>query len=942
MSYTLPQVIVHQEFEAAPAGVSEPLRACIIGPNYDLHRYSDADEKPAIKVSDSYDPDTETCFSWPGRKPGGVVDETYTKVFIDEALLRYFHDAIAAGDVILPTGRNKIRADATVWKTANGYSRNALLNSRDVQVGDVVKLISTACGTPVEFTSSVLGFEADVVPAVIHPATSDSGNQAALTPSATGTQTGGPSNLVDMEVIDGAAYNGVADGNPSEVYTIEVIGGSVGGSAVSAILKITSASGNDDVATMSPAAFGSPTAIGTRGLLVTFNNNGISSSSGVSSSSSSVSPGTDKDDFVVGQKWRVAVAQAWTPPGSTAGGSYAGTSNTTYVVEVTRGGLYADSVKPQISVSTTTGVDISGPTTVTAAATAVAIGTKGLTLQFSGTGLNKGDRYYVVVVAASAGPIKTLLLANNLPDGFLGTCLSSSGTSSWSSSHGGTDLDLDVQLFIKDDIQVPANRTGFAPLTNWTQSATELCLQAGIITYDASWTDVGTGAQLPLEVLDGKVYVEHRDLLTTRCNIVGTVEDVSAVQTALGVVHPDNPLAFGVYKALTNSAGVSVKYVALCGTDLEDWLDALDKLVGYQGSYGLVPLSQDKAVLDAVTAHCLAESAPEKGRWRVSWINMTAIEIKPIYAQYPNGTPLLATITDDPETSGVQNTLVTVVNGKLIANGVRAGDTLRGNYVGDGFGNFTYSEYVIDAVLSEESCRLVSGPSAPVSVAAKVEVHRTLTVEELADDLALNPGLFSTRRAYLTWPDRVGNAGTEFAGYFLSAGLAGLRSGVLPHQGLTNVELLGFDDVTRTTELFSASQLDKMAEAGYWIVTQNEDDGSIISRHQLSTDNTDLNTKEQSITSNLDDISMAVLVTMKEFIGKGNVSPEMLTLIEAELRGLLSGYVNTVTVKRLGPQIQDYEIVELQQHPTLKDRVTCRVNLTLPYPLNVLEIHLVV
>jgi len=930
MSYVLPQVLVHQEFAAAPATASQPQRACVVGPNYDLHRYANASEKSGIKVTSHYDPTSEECFGWPGRRAGAVVDLAYVKAFVEKALLRYFHDAIGAGSDIVPVSRNRIRSDSVIWKTANGYARNAALYDRDVRAGDGVRLMSNACGTPETFETSVIGFAADKDPAVIDPATIDTHNQADQGASATGDQTAGPYNMVLLGAVDGSAYDGTPDGNVTEVYTVEVIGASVGGDATTGVLKVTSASGNDDVAAVTPAAFGAPTNIGTRGLTAVFDN---------SSSSSSMSPDVDVNDFVLGQTWRIEVHQAWSHALPTAGGLFVGAFDTTYVVEVTRGGLYTSPTKPQISVSTTTGVDISGPTDVTAVTDAV-IGTRGVLAQFSnpgaGAGLCKGDRYYVTVTAEKDGAVKTLILANSMPESFLGECISSGV----SSSSGGTALDLDVQLFIVKSAEIPKDRTGFAPLVNWIASATEICLQDGVVLYDSTWTDLA-GVELPLPLLDGEIYVQHRDLLTVGCDIVGTVEETSAVEAALGPVDPDNPLAFGVYKALLNSGGVSVKYVALCGVELEDWLAALDKLVGRADVYGLVPLTYDKDVQDAFKAHCDGESQPETGRWRNCWLCLQAVEIKPIYTEQPDTGPVLATITDDPDTSGTQYTLVTVTDGLLLTKGVRAGDTVRALYVGDGFGNYTYSEFEVDSVESEDVLKLVSGPSAPVNMPSKIEIHRTLTVDELSTDLAQNPGLFSDRRAKLVWPDVLGNAGTTFPGYFLACGLAGLRSGVLPHQGLTNIALTGFDDVSRTVEKFSATQLNRMAEAGYWIVTQDEDSGAIITRHQLTTDMSDVKHREDNITSNLDDISMSILTTMKEFIGKGNVSDAMIDIIHAELNGILTGYVNTITVKRLGPQIQSFAITELAQHPTLLDRITARVSLTLPAPLNNLEIYLV-
>jgi peroxiredoxin len=99
---------------------------------------------------------------------------------------------------------------------------------------------------------------------------------------------------------------------------------------------------------------------------------------------------------------------------ATSSGTYSDTETSTYIVTVTRGGLYADSVKPQITVSKSNGTDVSGPTTVTAAASAVVAGSLGVQIQFSGTGLRLGDIYYIPVTGATSGAYKTILLGHNM------------------------------------------------------------------------------------------------------------------------------------------------------------------------------------------------------------------------------------------------------------------------------------------------------------------------------------------------------------------------------------------------------------------------------------------------------------------------------------------------------------------------------------------------
>ena len=226
-------------------------------------------------------------------------------------------------------------------------------------------------------------------------------------------------------------------------------------------------------------------------------------------------------------------------------------------------------------------------------------------------------------------------------------------------------------------------------------------------------------------------------------------------------------------------------------------------------------------------------------------------------------------------------------------------------------------------------------------MAQKIEIWRHLNKDEIAAGPRPQAGSFSSRRVKMVWPDTVGSGGVLQEGYYLAAALAGLRSGVVPHQGLTNVQVLGFDDLSRTTDFLGGAQLNIMAEAGTWIVTQAPD-GTVYNRHALTTDNTDVNTSEEMITSNLDSISYLFARRLAPYIGRMNVTQSALLVLGTEIDATIDFLKSNGYVARLGGQLVDGTILSLQPHALLTDRVVCVIDVTLPYPLNNLEIHLVV
>lgn len=942
-TYVLPQVLVFQDFTVQPAVAANPLSAHIAGGNAFLVRYEDSDEQSLGDLG-LYDNASDSASLWPNRPAGAEVDQSYTKVFIQDALLQYFTDPLSTGSTItVKSGsNNQIASDTVNWASNGAFARGADLYDRDVKVGDVIRVRGVptgpdASGSPVTLWTYVSGLVANEVAAVIGAASVDAANAATSSFAESISQTAGAENCVTA-AVDGTSYDGLPDGEVSETYTITVLDSSVNQDYTAARLRVVSASGTDDVAEVTPAASGSPTSIGTRGLTVTFADDDTAACS-MSADNDTVS----YNDLISGQEFTAAVAMDFTTSTATSGGTYEGTEDTTYIVEVTKGGDFAS--LPEISVSTTNGIDQSGPHTVTALAVDATIGSDAVTIQFAGSteGLNKGDRFYVAITGVSSGAVRTLKLGQNLDENYL------------------AGDEVGVELYIRNaKLEVPANRVGMAPLTNWEQSETEVTVKSGIVAYDASWTDAGVA--LPLAVhssadLDyGTVFVEYRAWLADLCNQINSITDVGEIDDIPGSLTPDNPLKWGVFKALSNSNGTPVLYTAVCGPDDPDnWDDVFEILLTRDDAYNLVPLTRNATVQGLYQAHVNSQSSASEGLWRVAWFNLSGVPEIPVVSAgstVPNhlvatttdGDPALAAFEDDPDTSGTQYTIVRVpaANSDFLANGVRSGDIVRALYVGDGFGNFTYSEFVIDEVQSENQLRVKTGPGAPQSVPAKIEVWRNLSATEEAAEIAKSAGAFNDRRIRATWPDQIESSGTIQEGYHLNAALAGLASGVLPQQGLTHVQVSGFSSTQRTNDKFNKPQLDSMAVAGVWIVQQALD-GEIFSRHAVTTgDYENINDREEMITRNVDSISYRFKDYFEPFIGVTNVTPSMQDVILGGLGKLIRVLRVERSTVQLGGQLIDAQVDRFFISAVFKDRYVAFISLEVPYALNNIELHLVV
>ncbi len=965
MAVATPNVFVRQEFNAIPAEIVDAMRAHISGPNAMLHRYAEAAEKALIGVGE-YNRQLEVAYPWPDREAGSLVDEGSVRLFADDALLLYFEDLIGdsssgRGTVTVPSGRtNRVRSSTVNFKTNGDNLRHALLYDRDVKVGDRVYVRGVAdpdgdC-TEVELWTYVTDLLADTGDGTIEDCAADAANQASTEADTTIEKTGGVTNCVTA-TADGSAYDGLASGHVTETYTIEVVKSSVAG-CTAARLRVTSASGTDDADEVEPSAFGDPTDIGTRGLTVTFDLDVGTCSLSADSS------GVESGELIVGQTWEVVVTMDFEAGCCESGGSYTGPVDDTYIVEVTKGGVWAD--LPEITVTTIKGLDSRAPVTVTGAYTAVPVGNYDVTVQFIDcfgsnaseadyqdealggdtdlAGLRKGDKFHIQVTTGQDGAVKTLVLRHDVP----------------ASIRSATDLDL--RLFLVGNIEITENRVPSPPNVNFEIETTQLVVQPGISVYHAEWTD--DGDLLPLQLYGGSLYIEYREWLAGLTSAVNFIDDVSDIDVIPGPLDEANPLKWGVFRALQNSNGTRVGYTAVADPDsLDSWQLVLDRVDGRDDIYYFAAMTDNREVHNLFQAHVNAESSEEGGNWKALAVSLvgksslmlvgqSSADAQALRPTSEDGELVLATIADDPDATGTQYTILSVpgANSGFITYGVKAGDTVRTFFTVDGFGDATYTEYVVDAVLSENTLRLLAGPAASVTVAQKTEVWRPLSKSEIVADLIDQAQSYADFRVIAVWPDLIGTAGNTQPGHFLAAALIGEISALPPHQSMTRRSVAGFDDAAaRTRDFFSDTQLTDMAGGGIWIVTEDRD-GTLMTRHALTTDTSDLNHREEMIRRNLDSISYLFRKRMEPFIGQTNAVRVVLDRITYEINQTIRFLKTNQYSASLGAQLIDGAIridpvtgePIVRLHPLAADHIEVVVDLLLPFATNYITVSLVV
>ena len=464
-----------------------------------------------------------------------------------------------------------------------------------------------------------------------------------------------------------------------------------------------------------------------------------------------------------------------------------------------------------------------------------------------------------------------------------------------------------VEFLSVEDVEIPHTADGDAVFT-----ATGVTLAAGI-TKDGG------------DVLGGSVYLDYRALDNTWSTAIQSVNTTVDADAALGPATLRNPLAMMVRKALLNANGQPVMFLSIGADTAEAYSAAFNLLDSSHDAYSIVPFSDDEAVHLALRDKITELAGATRMNWKIGWLSTTPATEVTALATTLAGTDLKVTISGAATTSlvltgaavnevSVGDRVELTADGATISRTVTAVSPLTSTVVvSEAVAIGTYDVAVIHPYTEAEKAALVA------DYASSMDDRRIRLV--VGDDIRLSE-----------YPD------TQTSNAYLAAALAGLRSASAPHQPLTRVTVAGF---VRPTGTFTASAMDSMAAGGTWIVT-GDLSGNVFTRHQLTTCTSDYKLREDSKTTNADEISRYYREQLSDYYGRANISPEFIQLLYLRLSTIHQNIRARNWDVLIGPQILEVLETTIETDPDLSDRLIIRDSLSTPDPLNNLDVYLTV
>lgn len=565
-----------------------------------------------------------------------------------------------------------------------------------------------------------------------------------------------------------------------------------------------------------------------------------------------------------------------------------------------------DMLPSDVSTQTTGNINSGSPTLTLTSATGFAVGSKVLV---RGAGAAGGD--LVATINTLVGTTATLSVS-------AGTSVT--GAPVIESNH----LSISVRKTYNNQ-QLPSVK----PLTGGASYDTSNAGTLGEVT-------VNSGPELVYgPVVSADVYFGYTALRTDLGDRVLTINDADDARGQLEDLTDANPMGLAVLLALANTT-TRVRAITVASDDLAGYESALTVAEG-ERLYYLTPLTQDEAILAAFQAHVEQMSTPENASWRVALVNTvipTTQNIGPWSEDFVNANGGNNNITI---VSG--NYVLTSSNSTFISDGVTAGDIVR---ITASTPSTQVGGHQVLTVVSNQQL-IISATATATAVSFYVE--RSMSKTQSAQAIKAKSENFGSNRVWHIQPDIVGvsiNGVIKYLpGYYLAAGHSGMGAGFPVQQGFTNIGVAGISDLKNSNFSFSKADLNSMAEGGTCLYVQDTQGGIPYCRHELTTDVSVLEYREQLVVKNWDFLSYFYYDKLKAFIGSWNITPDTINTIRQTITAA-SELVKSKKLPKIGAPLLGYTINKLEQNPFNKDNLDVDLNITIVYPLNYLNLHLII
>lgn len=445
------------------------------------------------------------------------------------------------------------------------------------------------------------------------------------------------------------------------------------------------------------------------------------------------------------------------------------------------------------------------------------------------------------------------------------------------------------------------------------------------------------------QVVSATVYLSYRALRRDIANDFLTITSQSNAEAKIGSVNINNPMSVAASLIASAVSDMSYRILPIETDDANGYRQALDILSTNEDIYVIVPLTNDKDVVSAYASHCTTLSEPEKSKWRIMYAS-----------QEMPSTKVMVEINDGQLVKGSTENecyIKDTANGMFVTNNARVTDFVD---IYNAANSYQYSLQILEVLnesvvtcsttkwmrTSEGYSELEDKVTVSTQEAVKYEVVRVLDTQGVAEAISGIADSFKNKRLRLVYPDtimlNINSVSEMVPSYYLCVTLGAMRAGYPPHQGFSTIGLSGISRVLRANNMFSDDQLADMAGNGvFWVVQDTPEELPYV-LYQTTTDNTQLETAEDSCVAVVDYASRYLKINLKKVLGRYNVNTISVNYVKTVINSVLDDMTST-SYQYIGPILTGAELLSVE---TEGDKIKPTVHIEIPYPVNGVDVTL--
>lgn len=445
------------------------------------------------------------------------------------------------------------------------------------------------------------------------------------------------------------------------------------------------------------------------------------------------------------------------------------------------------------------------------------------------------------------------------------------------------------------------------------------------------------------QVVSATVYLSYRALRRDIANDFLTITSQSNAEAKIGRVNINNPMSVAASLIASAVSDMSYRILPIETDDANGYRQALDILSTNEDIYVIVPLTNDKDVVSAYASHCTTLSEPEKSKWRIMYAS-----------QEMPSTKVMVEINDGQLVEGSTDAecyIKDTANGMFVTNNARVTDFVD---IYNASNSYQYSLQILEVLnesvvtcsttkwmrTSEGYSELEDKVTVSTQEAVKYEVVRVLDTQGVAEAISGIADSFKNKRLRLVYPDtimlNINSVSEMVPSYYLCVTLGAMRAGYPPHQGFSTIGLSGISRVLRANNMFSDDQLADMAGNGvFWVVQDTPEELPYV-LYQTTTDNTQLETAEDSCVAVVDYASRYLKINLKNVLGRYNVNTISVNYVKTVINSVLDDMTST-SYQYIGPILTGAELLKVE---TEGDKIKPTVHIEIPYPVNGVDVTL--